>query len=130
MKAEFPKVEHILIVGIVGGMPYYGLDKRQIKLGDVVVDYPEVIKLAMRHRQASSRRAKRSGPEAEYRVPEALQAAVDNLRTTQDVFGTKIPEILAQLRKVLPDTIEPLIASTMRREPGAFYTSWLQQYAH
>ncbi|SPO05897.1 uncharacterized protein DNG_08586 [Cephalotrichum gorgonifer] len=40
MHRSFPNIKHVLVVGIAGGIPYYGPDMKQIVLGDVVVSCP------------------------------------------------------------------------------------------
>ncbi|RYP63713.1 hypothetical protein DL771_009138 [Monosporascus sp. 5C6A] len=42
MRRSFPNIKHVLVVGIAGGMPYYGPSlQEQIVLGDVVVSCPQ-----------------------------------------------------------------------------------------
>lgn len=40
MCKSFPDIKHLLVVGIAGGIPCYGMDNEQIALGDVVVSTP------------------------------------------------------------------------------------------
>src|ERR1700761_5742290 len=50
MRRSFRNIEHILVVGIAGGIPSYGLDSQeQIVLGDVVISTPQKDESGVKH---------------------------------------------------------------------------------
>lgn len=105
MRRSFPNIKHILVVGIAGGVPYYGSDlEEQICLGDVVVGVPQKGSGGVTHYEFGSYEG-----QGELKVKQhtlhpstALLTAVNNLRSEHmGVSPKKIPHFLQQMRMSL-----------------------------
>lgn len=93
MQTSFPNIEHILLVGLGGGVPYYGTGEQMV-LGDVVV--------GIRHYNLNrGARATEGFEYAGYTHPpsNALLKAANTLRALHSADGTIIPNTLKEIRK-------------------------------
>jgi nucleoside phosphorylase len=107
MRRSFPNIKHLLVIGIGGGMPFYGSEyQEQIVLGDVVVSVPQQREGGVVHYEFGA-----WGDEKEFKVKghtlhpsSALLTAVNSLRMVHSTKpGTRIPQIIQQLREHLMD---------------------------
>ncbi|KAL9611776.1 MAG: hypothetical protein Q9167_003587 [Letrouitia subvulpina] len=92
MQISFPNIEHILLVGLGGGVPYYGTGEQMV-LGDVVV--------GIRHYNLNRGARATEGFEfAGYTHPpsNALLKAANTLRALHSADGTIIPSTLKEIR--------------------------------
>ncbi|KAL8743923.1 MAG: hypothetical protein Q9190_003772 [Brigantiaea leucoxantha] len=97
MRRSFPNIRHILLVGVGGGVPYYGTNQ-QIVLGDIVVG-TEVVDLNRGARVANGF----SFSGHTFLPSRELADAMNRLRLIHNLEGrTQIPETLARLRKRIP----------------------------
>lgn len=107
MRRSFPNIQHILVVGIAGGVPCYGMDMReQIVLGDVVVSVPQKREGGVMHYEFGAWVEKDNHEARGHTLhpSSALLGAVNNLRTRHARKpGTKIPLFLQQLRENITD---------------------------
>jgi len=103
MRIFFPKIKHVLIVGIAGGMPEYGPDMKQIVLGDVVVSRPRGNEGGVAHYNFGAWQGNNEfNPSGHTLSPSpALLAAVASLESEHMTDGTDIPNILRNLRQHL-----------------------------
>ena len=99
MYASFPELKHLLLVGLGGGIPDYALGEQMV-LGDVVVG-----------RQVEHLDCGRRTPNGfkythqTYYPSPALLKAVNTLRATHSLHGTRISQTLQGIRKKLHRTI-------------------------
>lgn len=99
MYASFRELKHLLLVGLGGGIPDYALGEQMV-LGDVVVS-----------RQVEHLDCGRRTPNGfkythqTYYPSPALLKAVNTLRATHSLHGTRIPQTLQGIRKKLHRTI-------------------------
>ncbi|KLJ05924.1 hypothetical protein EMPG_10632 [Blastomyces silverae] len=111
MRRSFPNIKHVLVVGIAGGMPYYGPSmQEQIVLGDVVVGCPQGSEGGVAHYEFGAWEGENElTPRGHTLHPsDALLSAVNNLRSDHRMrVGTKIPQILSDLRKSLAEEVLP-----------------------
>ena len=105
MRQSFPSIEHVLVVGIAGGVPCYGPDRQQIVLGDVVVSYPRGGEGGVVHYEFGAWEGRNElNPSGHMLHPsDSLLAAVNNLRAKHIRRGTMIPGILSDLRENLTE---------------------------
>ncbi|KAH7324466.1 hypothetical protein B0I35DRAFT_348194 [Stachybotrys elegans] len=104
-KNHFPNLRHILVVGIAGGVPSYGLDCNQIVLGDVVVSFPQGSEGGVKHYEFGAWQADGFSHSGHTLHPsDALLMAVNNLRAVHMTRqGTQMPLFLQEIRKNLSD---------------------------
>jgi len=118
MRRSFPNVKHILVVGIGGGMPYYGTNlQEQIVLGDVVVSVPQYREGGVAHYEFGAWVGKHEFSVSGHTLhpSSSLLTAVNNLRSAHmQKPGTRIPQILRELREGLIDSELPEFA-----DPGS-----------
>ncbi|EXJ67845.1 uncharacterized protein A1O5_09191 [Cladophialophora psammophila CBS 110553] len=107
MCRSFPSIKHILVVGIAGGIPHYGLDlQEQIVLGDVVVGVPLNNDGGVKHYEFGAwvEKGKLSVSGHLLHPSSTLLTAVNNLRSRHMLKeGTRIPEFLHDLRANIGD---------------------------
>ncbi|KAI4258645.1 MAG: hypothetical protein L6R42_004977, partial [Xanthoria sp. 1 TBL-2021] len=97
MYASFRDLKHLLLVGVGGGIPDYSLGE-QIVLGDFVVSRQ------VEHLDCGQRTP--NGFEVTnqtYYPNSALLKAANTLRSTHNLFGSKIPDILQKIRQKLDE---------------------------
>ncbi|RYP06778.1 hypothetical protein DL765_009366 [Monosporascus sp. GIB2] len=110
MRRSFPNISHVLVVGIAGGMPYYGPDMQQIVLGDVVVSCPRGNEGGVVHYEFSAWEGiNELNPSGHMLHPsDLLLTAVNNLRAKHMTKpGTIIPQLLRSLRESLTEEERP-----------------------
>ncbi|KAL8922166.1 MAG: hypothetical protein Q9208_005361 [Pyrenodesmia sp. 3 TL-2023] len=99
MHGSFPRLKHLLLVGLGGGVPEYAHGEQMV-LGDVVVS-----------RQVENLDSGRRTPygfqhtHQTYTPSQALLKAVNTLESTRSLHQTRIPQILQGIRQKLPRTI-------------------------
>ncbi|KAH8696889.1 nucleoside phosphorylase domain-containing protein [Phaeosphaeriaceae sp. PMI808] len=107
MCRSFRNIRHILVVGIAGGVPHYGVGlQEQIVLGDVVIGVPQYSEGGVAHYEfgawVSENKLEVSGHTLH--PSSALLTAVNNLRSVHmQKPGTRIPEFLCDLRERLAE---------------------------
>lgn len=117
MRRSFPAIKHILVVGIAGGVPNYGIGAReQIVLGDIVVSVPKMSEGGVKHYEFGAWVEDTHEARGHTLHPSsALLGAVNNLQTRhQTKPGTRIPQYISQLREnIVEDEQEEF------KDPGA-----------
>ncbi|RYP21591.1 hypothetical protein DL767_009231 [Monosporascus sp. MG133] len=106
MRHSFPNIKHVLVVGIAGGMPYYGPDMQQIVLGDVVVSCPQGSGGGVTHYEFGAWEGKNELTASGHMLhpSDPLLTAVNNLRAKHmRKPGTRIPQLLRGLRESLTE---------------------------
>lgn len=102
MRRSFPDIQHVLVVGIAGAVPCYGVDSReQIVLGDVVVSIPQWGKGGVVHYEFGVWEAENRLSVTEHTLhpSDALLTAVNNVRSDHEMLeGSKISQYLRELR--------------------------------
>ncbi|KAI1737533.1 ankyrin repeat-containing domain protein [Xylaria scruposa] len=98
MANTFPSIRFGLLVGIGGGIP------PKVRLGDVVIsapiaEYPGVVQWDIGKGEKDGK-FQRTG--ALNRPPRTLLTAVTKLETRHEMYGSKIPQYLAELEKIWP----------------------------
>ncbi|KAJ4368482.1 hypothetical protein N0V85_009107 [Neurospora sp. IMI 360204] len=120
MRRSFPNIKHVLVVGIAGGMPCYGLDlQEQIVLGDIVVGVPQHGRGGVTHYEFGAWEGQKELTVKEHTLhpSAALLTAVNNLRSVHmQVAGSKIPRYLEELRRGLNER-----SRQAYEDPGAEY---------
>ncbi|OCK77257.1 purine and uridine phosphorylase, partial [Lepidopterella palustris CBS 459.81] len=107
MRRSFPNIKHILVVGIAGGVPRYGVNLvEQIVLGDVVVSVPQYSEGGVTHIESGAWEGKDKLNVSGHMLhpSQALLGAVINLRSRHmQKPGTRIPQFLRELRERLEE---------------------------
>ena len=107
MCRSFQSIKHILVVGIAGGIPGYGLDlQEQIVLGDVVIGVPLNDNGGVKHYEFGAwvEKDKLSVGGHMLHPSSTLLTAVNNLRSRHMLKeGARIPEFLRGLRANIGD---------------------------
>ncbi|GES66843.1 purine and uridine phosphorylase [Aspergillus terreus] len=105
MQRSFPNIKHMLVVGIAGGMPRYGVDmQEQIVLGDVVIGVPQNRDGGVAHYEFGAWEGKtqlRVSGHTLHPSPSLLTAANILRSLHMQKPGTQIPHFLHQLRENL-----------------------------
>ncbi|KAK6518750.1 hypothetical protein TWF506_005889 [Arthrobotrys conoides] len=114
MVRTFPSIKFGLMVGIGGGNP-----DNDVRLGDVVVstptgEYPGVVQWDFGEVEEGGG-FKRIG--ALNNPPSALRAALGKLETSQEMYGTRIPEYLNNLAQKWPRLASKYIKSDSHVDP-------------
>ncbi|KAI5458266.1 nucleoside phosphorylase domain-containing protein [Mariannaea sp. PMI_226] len=104
MRRSFPKIEHILVVGIGGGVPSYGEMQEQIVLGDIVVGVPRGPDGGVKHYEFGAWKDTTKLTDSGHLLhpSRALLGAVNNLRALHArKSGCRIQEYISELREEL-----------------------------
>jgi nucleoside phosphorylase len=111
MRRSFPNIQHVLVVGIAGAVPCYGVDlEQQITLGDVVVGIPQWGKGGVVHYEFGAWEGKNRLTVSEHTLhpSDALLTAVNNVRSDHEMLeGSKMPQYLRELRGLLNARARP-----------------------
>jgi nucleoside phosphorylase len=111
MRRSFPNITHVLLVGIGGGVPCYGVDlEKQIVLGDVVVGFPQDSEGGVAHTEFGAWVGKNEFAFSGHTLhpSSALLGAVNNLQSQHEKLqGTFIPQILREMRNGIRADLQP-----------------------
>ncbi|OIW26741.1 hypothetical protein CONLIGDRAFT_716964 [Coniochaeta ligniaria NRRL 30616] len=111
MRRSFPNIQHVLVVGIAGAVPCYGVDlQEQITLGDVVVSIPQRGKGGVVHYEFGAWETENRLSVSEHTLhpSDALLTAVNNVRSDHDMLeGSRISQYLRELRGRLNARVRP-----------------------
>ncbi|KAI0856303.1 ankyrin repeat-containing domain protein [Xylaria cubensis] len=113
MTNTFPSIKFGLLVGIGGGIP------PNVRLGDVVIstpvaEYPGVVQWDIGKGEKDGK-FQRTG--ALNRPPRTLLTAVTRLETRHEMYGSKIPQYLAELEKAWPKLAPRYSQSGFLKDP-------------